>query len=47
MRLHFEQSPLSRAIEELDEELGVLLFARTSSSTRMTRAGRMFMRSTD
>jgi DNA-binding transcriptional LysR family regulator len=42
-RLHIEQSPLSRAINELEEELGVLLFARTTRSTRLTRAGRMFM----
>lgn len=42
-RLHIEQSPLSRAIKELEEELGVLLFARTTRSTRLTRAGYMFM----
>jgi DNA-binding transcriptional LysR family regulator len=42
-RLHIEQSPLSRAIKELEEELDVLLFARTTRSTRLTRAGRMFM----
>lgn len=42
-RLHIEQSPLSRAIKELEEDLGVQLFARTTRSTRLTRAGRMFL----
>ena len=41
-RLHIEQSPLSRAIKELEEELGVMLFARTRS-TRLTRAGELFL----
>ena len=42
-RLHMEQSPLSRAIKDLEEELGVVLFARTTRSTRMTRAGKLFL----
>ena len=42
-RLHIEQSPLSRAIKELEEELGVVLFARTTRSTRLTRAGELFL----
>ncbi len=42
-RLHIEQSPLSRAIKELEEELGVGLFARTTRSTRLTRAGALFL----
>lgn len=42
-RLHIEQSPLSRAIKELEEELGVALFARTTRSTRLTRAGKLFL----
>lgn len=43
-RLHIEQSPLSRAIKELEEELGVELFARTTRSTRLTRAGALFLK---
>lgn len=42
-RLHIEQSPLSRAIKELEEDLGAQLFVRTTRSTRMTHAGRLFM----
>lgn len=42
-RLHMEQSPLSRAIKELEEELGVVLFARTTRSTQLTRAGKLFL----
>ena len=41
-RLHIEQSPLSRAITELEEDLGAQLFVRTTRSTRMTRAGKQF-----
>lgn len=42
-KLHIEQSPLSRAIKELEEELGVVLLARTTRSTRLTRAGKLFL----
>lgn len=42
-RLHIEQSPLSRAIKELEADLGVLLFNRTTRSTRLTRAGHLFL----
>ncbi len=42
-KLHMDQSPLSRAIKELEEDLGVALFVRTTRSTRMTRAGRLFL----
>src|SRR3546814_19268866 len=42
-RLHIEQSPLSRAIKDLEEELGVVLFARPTRSTRLTRAGQLFL----
>lgn len=37
------QSPLSRAIKELEEDLGAQLFIRTTRSTKLTRAGRMFL----
>lgn len=42
-RLHIDQSPLSRAIRELEEELGAQLFVRTSRSTRLTLAGKLLM----
>ncbi|MFX1737037.1 LysR family transcriptional regulator [Paraburkholderia sp. A1RI_3L] len=42
-RLHIEQSPLSRAIKELEEDLGTQLFVRTTRSTRLTRAGQLFL----
>jgi len=42
-RLHIEQSPLSRAIRELEEDLGEQLFVRNSRSTRLTRAGKLFL----
>lgn len=42
-RLHLEQSPLSRAIKELEEDLGAQLFVRTTRSTRLTRAGKLFL----
>ena len=42
-RLHIEQSPLSRAIKELEEKLGARLFDRTTRSTRLTRAGQVFL----
>ncbi|KND59166.1 Transcriptional regulator, LysR family [Candidatus Burkholderia verschuerenii] len=42
-RLHVDQSPLSRTIKELEEDLGTPLFVRTTRSTRLTRAGRLFL----
>jgi len=42
-RLHIEQSPLSRAIKDLEYDLGVQLFARTTRNTRLTWAGEVFL----
>lgn len=42
-RLHIDQSPLSRTIKELEEDIGAPLFVRTTRSTRLTRAGKLFL----
>lgn len=42
-RLHIEQSPLSRAIKELERDIGVKLFERTTRATRLTWAGKVFL----
>ena len=42
-RLHIEQSPLSRAIKDLEHDLDVQLFERTTRSTRLTWAGQVFL----
>ena len=42
-KLHIEQSPLSRTIIGLEADLDVLLFERTTRSTRLTHAGRVFL----
>ncbi|WP_182120303.1 LysR family transcriptional regulator [Acidovorax sp. FHTAMBA] len=42
-RLHIDQSPLSPTIKELEEELNARLFVRTTRSTQLTCAGRLFV----
>ena len=42
-RLHLDQSALSRAIRQLEEEVGAKLFDRTSRKVRVTEAGQRFV----
>ena len=37
-RLHMSQSPLSRAISDMERELGVVLFVRTTRQVELTSA---------
>ncbi|EPB9498152.1 LysR family transcriptional regulator [Pseudomonas aeruginosa] len=41
-RVHIEASPLSRAISELESQLGVKLFGRTKGSIKLTWPGEAF-----
>lgn len=41
--LHLSQSALSTQIKNLEEELGVALFARQAKGMRLTRAGEMLL----
>lgn len=42
-RLQIEQSPLSRAVRELESDLGAQLFERTTRRTSITDAGRVLL----
>jgi LysR family transcriptional regulator, benzoate and cis,cis-muconate-responsive activator of ben and cat genes len=40
-RLHMAQPPLSAAIRQLEEQLGVVLFERTTRQVELTVAGKL------
>lgn len=44
LRLHIEQSPLSRAIKDLENDLGVQLFERSTRTVNLTTAGEVLLK---